>query len=418
MRIDDIIPGLRALGEDERLDALFELNWQQEVALVPLVFTVDDVIAELLDTLIGRYEQLPPEPARQFRALALAILRHARENNDAALYKRWSDWLEPRLAEDTEGLERLTYDNCLRLRADFDIDGLEAALNKWNVQGDSFWLLRKAALLADLGRDEEASQLSVHALNSIREQTQRGEKDIASWSRESFALLFRSSVLFGALGDWRENGPVRDRFDMRQEELKARGCPGRGDFFDLQERLAQPAPPLKQERESTRRFDLGSIHRTFNFGPLDPRIERLLAYQALRFQEEGGLPLRIGHAAVARQLVFDAARWLMDVAPTRAIDAFLRASPGSASKEFDKLFSRATIARINAGEADRLIDRAFRLIAAAKARIDAGNTEPRFWMERLKSARYRFARGPAYAASRAKASGDRAGLTCRSSISA
>ncbi|MDX8525386.1 SIR2 family protein [Mesorhizobium sp. MSK_1335] len=386
MRIHDIIPGLRELGEDERLDALFELNWQQEVALVPLVLTVDDVIAELLDTLIGRYEQLPPEQARQFRALALAILRHAREDNDAVLYKRWSDWLAPRLAEDTEGLERLTYDNCLRLRADFDIDGLEAALNKWNVQGDSFWLLRKAALLADLGRDEEASQLSVQALNAIREQTQRGAKDIASWSRESFALLFRSSVLFGALGDWRENGPVRDRFDMRQEELQARGCPGRSDFFDLQERLAQPAPPLKQERESTRRFDLGSIYRTFNLGPLDPRVERLLAYQALRFQEEGGLPLRIGHAAVARQLVFDAARWLMDVAPTRAIDAFLRASPGSANRDFDKLFSRATIARINAGEANRLIDRVFRLIAAAKERIDAGNTEPRFWMDRLKSA--------------------------------
>lgn len=386
MRLDDIISGLRALDEDERLDALFELNWQQEAALVPLALTVDDVVLELLDALIGRYEQLPPEPARQFRALALAILRHAREENDAGLHKRWSDWLAPRLAEDTEGLERLTYDSCLRLRADFDIDGLEAALKKWNVQGDSFWLLRKAALLADLGRDEEASLLSVQALNAIREQTQRGVTDIASWSRESFALLFRSSVLFGTLGDWHENGPVRDRFDMRQEELQARGCPGRSDFFNLMDRLAQPAPPLKQERESTRRFDLGSIYRTFNFGPLDPRIDRLLAYQALRFQEEGGLPLRIGHAAVARQVVFEAARWLMDVAPTRAIDAFLLASPGSTSKQFDALFSRSTIARVNAGEADRLIDRVLRLIDAAKKRVDAGKTEQRFWMERLKSA--------------------------------
>ncbi|ESW77788.1 SIR2 family protein [Mesorhizobium sp. C280B] len=386
MRLDDIISGLRALDEDERLDALFELNWQQEAALVPLALTVDDVVLELLDALIGRYEQLPPEPARQFRALALAILRHAREENDAGLHKRWSDWLAPRLAEDTEGLERLTYDSCLRLRADFDIDGLEAALKKWNVQGDSFWLLRKAALLADLGRDEEASLLSVQALNAIREQTQRGVTDIASWSRESFALLFRSSVLFGALGDWHENGPVRDRFDMRQEELQARGCPGRSDFFNLMDRLAQPAPPLKQERESTRRFDLGSIYRTFNFGPLDPRIDRLLAYQALRFQEEGGLPLRIGHAAVARQVVFEAARWLMDVAPTRAIDAFLLASPGSTSKQFDALFSRSMVARVNAGEADRLIDRVLRLIDAAKKRVDAGKTEQRFWMERLKSA--------------------------------
>ncbi|MER9133309.1 SIR2 family protein [Mesorhizobium sp. M0768] len=385
-RLGVIVHGLRALGEEERLEALFELNWQQEAALVPLVLTVDDVILELLDASIGRYEQLLPEQARQFRALALAILRHAREENDAGLYTRWADWLKPRLAEDKEGLERLSYDSCLRLRADFDIDGLETALKKWNVQGDSFWLLRKAALLADLGRDEEASQLSAQALNAIREQTQRGAKDIASWSRESFALLFRSSVLYGTIGDWHENKPARDRFDMRQEELQARGCPGRSDFFNFMERLAQPPPPLKQERESTRRFDLGSIYRTFNFGPLDPRVDRLLAYQALRFQEEGGLPLRIGHAAVARQVVFEAAFWLMDVAPTRAIDAFLRASAGLTSKEFDTLFSRSTIARINAGEADRLVDRVLRLIDAAKVRVDAGNMEPRFWMERLKSA--------------------------------
>lgn len=383
---EDLVAGLRALGEEERLDALFELNWQQERALVPLVLTVDDMILELLDALIDRYDQLSSEQARQFRALALAILRHAREENDLSVYTRWAGWLEPRLADDTEGVERLTYETCLRLRADCDVDGLEAALNKWNIKGDSFWLLRKAALLADLGRDEEASQLSAQSLNAIREQTRRGAKDIASWSRESFALLFRSAVLYGTIGDWHENKPARDRFDMRQEELQARGCPGHRDFFDLVRRLAHVAPALKQELEITQRFDLGSTYRTFNFGTIDPRIERLLAYQALRFQEEIGVPLRIGHAVVAKQLSLEAARWLMNVAPTRAIDALLRASPGSASKEFDKLLSRSTIARIEASEADRLIDRMFRLIAAAQKRVEAGGVETRFWMEQLKSA--------------------------------
>ena len=61
--------------------------------------------------------------------------------------------------------------------------------------GDSFWSLRKAALLSDLGRDAAASELSAQVLITIREQTLRGQKDVAAWSRESFTMLFRRGFL-------------------------------------------------------------------------------------------------------------------------------------------------------------------------------------------------------------------------------
>lgn len=384
--IYDIIRGLRAVEEDERLEALFELNWQLETALAPLILTVDDLVVELLDAIVGRYDGLDVNQAAHFRALAAAIVRHAREENDPALFNRWADWLEANVDDqDGDALDRLTYERILWHRAELDVDKLDELVTAWEIRGDRFSLLRKAGLLADLGRDGEAADLSAQALNLIRAQTLRGSQDIAAWSRETFALLFRSSVLYGELGRWAENKAVRDRFDLRQDQLQARGCPGKRDFFELIGRLAQATPPVREPIERTQKFDPGAFNITHHLGGVDPRAQRLIAYQALRFQEETGLPVRIGNTGVTSQILSEAARWLMDVAPTRAIDAFLRAAPGPTSKPFDNILTRSTVARMDATEADRLIDRLIRLIDAARVRIETGAPEAGFWRDRLKS---------------------------------
>lgn len=383
--VSDIVKGLRVMNEDERLDALFEFNWQHDAALTPLILTVDDIMVELLDAMAPRYDTLSQDQAFQYRALALAIMRHAREESDAAMFARWANWLEPRIVDDTEASDRLIYERCLKYRADLDIDALEALLDAWTVTGDTYWQVRKAGLLADLGRDKEASDLSSQALNAIRDQTTRGEKDIASWSRETFAMLLRSSALYGEIGKWEENKSVRDRLEIRQEQLQARGCPGKRDFFDLLDRLVQGPPPLKRQIERTRLFDLGSVNNTHRLHGLDPRLERLLAYQALRFQEESGMPARIGNAGLSVQLLTEAARWLIGVAPGRAFNALLRAAP-SGNKELDIILTRAAVARIETVQADALIDGAIRFIGAARSRVEAGIPEARFWMDRMKSA--------------------------------
>lgn len=381
----EIVLGLREMGEEERLSALFELNWQQERALVPLDLTVDDIAGELLDSLKDRYGALSPDLASRFRSIALALVRHGREVQDAALFESWATWLDTHIADDAEARERLTYERCLQLRSDSDIDGLELLVRSWTPSGDSFWSVRKAGLLADLGLKSEASDLSARALNLIREQASRGTKDIASWSRESFAMLFRSSDLFADYGRWRENKPVRERFDLRQDQLQAWGCPGKDDFFDLMERLAQDPPPFKTEIEVSARFDMGSTYKTHHFGGIDPRSRRLLALQALRFVEEAGLPVRISSSGLAAQIFTEAAKWLVDIAPGRALDAFILAAPSTTNKQFDAFLTREIVSRIDAAEADRQIGRAIGLIAAAKGRIEQGADETKHWAERLKS---------------------------------
>lgn len=378
--------GLRELPEEERLAALFELNWQLEAALVPLSLVGGKEVVALLEALHLRYSTLPPQSASYFRALVLAVIRHAREENDRELFTRWADWLEARLGDEPDLRDRLHYERCLERRAELDVDRLEALLERWSIVGDSFWSLRKAALLSDLGRDAAASELSAQVLLTIREQALRGQKDIAAWSRESFTMLFRGSVVQADFGKWLENQPVRDRFDLRQELLQARGCPGREDFFFLVQQLSQEPPSLRRRLEKKQDFDLGAVSSTLNMVMSDPRIDRLLAYQALRFQEESGLPIRTGNTNLAGQILTGASNWLMDIAPSRAMDALMQVLPGGADKTTETLLTRSVVAKIGVKEAQHLLDRTQRLMAAAKKRVEKGGADAQFWVDRLKAA--------------------------------
>src|SRR5690606_10523039 len=150
----------------------------------------------------------------------------------------------------------------------------------------------------DLGRDEEAGELALDALVAIRQRTRRGEKDIASWSRESLAMLFRWSFLHGRVGGWEKHHADRERFDERQDLLAARGSSLRADFFGLRDVLQAEPPALKGAVDRRPQFDLGTYTTKFQLAMQDPRVERLPAYRLLRFQEESGLPARVSHVDV------------------------------------------------------------------------------------------------------------------------
>lgn len=381
----EIDPGLKQMSDEERLATVFELNWQLETALIPLAFTIYDDVEATLDLFHDRYEGLSGEQSEQYRHLALAFLRHAREEGDDALFEKWSAWLAPRVRHHVNQRERLTYERCLKAVANTEIDTLEAELDAWRIEGDPYWLVRKAGLLADVGRETEADALSRKALAEIRNRTQRESDDVASWSRESYALLLQQASHHRDIGEWVARKSVRDRFDLRQDELAARGCSGRQDFWRLAGSLDQMPPRLKAEIELKQSFDIGSVVTTHHLGGTSPFVVRLQALIALRYQEETGIPARIGNAGIAAQMLQRAAHWLIDVAPHRALDAFVRAAPGSIDDAFENSFNRASVARAPAEQADRMITRLLRLADTALARIAAADAASPHWRARLRA---------------------------------
>jgi hypothetical protein len=385
LRLGDVIRAIRAQPPHQRIKPLFELNWQLERALIPLALTIDDLIVEVLQPFLDGNEDPPTAAPCELNGLGLALLRHAREEGDRTLFTRLLTWLEPRLAGDPEARDRLIYERCLELRASGELELLDRLIGEWQIEGDPFWAVRKAGLLAGLGQDEEAGSLALGALVDIRRRTRRGHQDIASWSRETFAMLFRWFFLHGQLHEWQQHQADREAFDERQDLLNSRGCPGRSDFFLLQQELSSEAPVLKNLIERNPQFDIGSLNTKFHLGGEDPRATRLRAYQALRFQEEAGLPARVAHVDVFGTTLEHAAFWLAEVAPHRALDALFQALPSSTEK-LQKLISRESVAQLDEAQANDLFDRLVRLIALALQRSENASANRRHWLDRLKSA--------------------------------
>lgn len=377
------IPGLPPV---ERLDALYEFDWQLQVSLVPLSLVLGGQAAHLLDELEPDFDSLDGHRADKFRALVLSVVRQAREEGDDALFRRWADWLTPRVALRGEERDRLTYEQCLQRRANLDFAALESQVSAWQVDGDPYWNVRRAGLLYDLGRDEEASELSVQALNEIRRRTSRGANDIPSWSRESYAMLLRSSFLYGDTGSWSAHKATRDRFDQRQDLLATRGCTGRQDFFRLTEALNQVPPPLLDPVERRTRFDIGSSSVKLRFAGASDAERRLLAYRAVRFLDETGIPSRMPNVKVGAQILEHASRWLIDVEPNAAIDALMRGGEKPGSDTFEEIFNRSTVASVDPHEADRLLGKLLRLANVAHVRATTPAQDRAFWQDRLRIA--------------------------------
>ncbi len=385
-RLIEVGSGLGRLPPEERLEVLYEIDWQLQVSLVPLSLALGDQVTGLLDELEPAFQRLDGTHADMFRALALSAVRLGRETGDEALFTRWADWLTPHVAHRPDERHRLTYERCLRLRADLQLAELEAQVSAWVIDGDPYWDVRRAGILSDLGREKEANKLSASALNEIRRRTTRGANDIASWSRESYAMLLRSTFLYGDLGSWSAHKPTRDRFDQRQDLLAARGCTGRQDFFRFIELLDQVPPPLQTAVERTTRFDIGSSNVKLRFGGSSHAERRLLAFRAIRYLDETGLPAKIGNVGVGSQMLEHAARWLIDVEPNGAVDALMRGSAKPGGDTFEALFDRATIASSDLKDADRLIGRLLRLADAAHGRFIANTANRMFWLDHLKVA--------------------------------
>ncbi len=343
----------------DALDALFELNWRYELALVPLAFDLAEPVRDVLAALEPEIAAANRGVRGQFWQLAIALVRHAREENDVELFDKWVAALQPLAAADGDVASRLEMERLLLLRARLDFAALETRVTAWEPQGDAMWLVRKASVLADLGRDRGADTASEAALGQIRERTAKDKEDVFAWSRESYALVLREAFTLG----WRDAPsdivvrPVREQLRERQEELASRTCDALAELEWFRSELDRAPIGLADGDMSTHAgFDLGTINRTFHLGAPHPLVVRLRAFQAIRFTEESGLPARAGYTTISQGLLRRAAVWLQGLSP-RGIRAFVPACDDPSDKHLAPMFSRAGVASLDDAQTAELSDR-------------------------------------------------------------
>ena len=325
----------------ERLDALAELVWRREVQLDPILAELEAAVAGVLKEIDCQLRHVGGEVAHdidwrhirhQWRTLAAALVTTARFEFDREKFEHWIDELAPFKGEDEDVAERVGHETCLWMLNCQDYAQLDALVNEWKPRAaDPAWLLRKAALLSDLGRTEEARKIALSVLDSVR-----------SWSNDPGSL---ARVSYEAWALWLAHAINKDPETSvsRLRELKSRfrelaqyRCDPRAEFR-AQESAVVGNPPVEKHKP----FELGmTIGKGWSFSNV-ANFRARASLRAIRLVEVVGSP-----SAATGSLLNRAAEALLPFSPEWTASLTVRSIHGSIDRRFSKTLSRWRVAFI------------------------------------------------------------------------
>ena len=383
-RILAALPNLA--GGVERLGALSELVWRGEVILDPLEkdLKVKEAVAGVLQEvdcssrLVGGEvrEDLDWRPLRrQWRTLAGALLTAARFDFDREEFDHWIKQLAPFMMEDEDLVERVEHEKCLWALSQQDYLQLSDLVGQWNPRAtDPAWLLRKAAMLAELGRHQEARELAFGVLETVRKWSD-GPARLAGGSREAWALR-----LVHVTDDDREDMISKLReLESRNRELAQLRCDPT-DELRAHERAVVGSPPVEKQRP----FDLGrTAGEGWSFSNV-AHYRALAALRAIRFVEVVGSP-----SAASGGLLHRAAEALRPYSPQWTAALTLRCAMGNPTQEFSRTLSRWRIASMAPDLALSLAQSQRRTIDLALEQVERSTDAVQtwwLWSQRLEAA--------------------------------
>ena len=365
-----LLLSLERVGPVERLKALRELIWRQEVLLLPIRPGMESSIEETLNLFdcqertidgVPSPESLWVEIREAWRNTAATLVTTARFSFDHPLFIERIKSLSPFLEEDAELQNRILHERCLWSVYDMQFDELNDLLSTWNTDNcDPAWMMRKSALLWEAGQDREAEELLQAAISATRAMP-ADERSIAAQSRESWATL--SAIRYHNR---------RDLLD-RLRELASLRC----DVFEDRQAVLEDMKPAVPDDEP-RTFDINVRRGSVRFSNYDPQAA---AYRAVRLAELTGQPpfakddflLLTVWAEVMRK----AAQQLSSHDTELAVRLVLRACHDDSDKALQDVLSRVRIANLETGQADRLSQACLRAIDHRLAHTTRPATAPR-----------------------------------------
>ena len=364
----------------ERLKAIRELVWRREILLDPISSELEAAAQDVLNLIDCQNRTIDgstdPEiewgPIREaWRTVALALVTAARHSLDQNIFEQRIEALLPFLQDDIDVDHRIRHERCLWAIYSMDFGALDGLLKDWRTENcDPVWMMRKAALLFETGQHDEATELSEHALSTIRGMP-TGDLSLAGPSRESWALWLVAQPKDYQL------------FSKRWNELAPLKCNAL-----TERRLIEDAIKDNSGTEEAPSFDLGT--RRVQGQSFSNADSRGAAYRAIRLSEVAGLPPSVNdHMQVATNILKLAAEKLSTSDPEMAIRLVLRALTYDQDKTLMRVLSRTHVAALSADSARALAEICNSVIEYALPRMagtDARGHRPVFWIERIQVA--------------------------------
>lgn len=350
-----------SLPPAQRLMWLYELTWRYELCLMPLwdayakkleeaialISPFPDLVghspAKLSPTIDNRDELNWRELSEAWIALTLSLVRYRRENSELEQFEKVSTSTALLVGRYEEIGSFLAYQRCLLGLEQLDHVRVRQTLAEWDriSPSDAFWVVRRAAVRAEVGDSEKAEKEAEAALRAIRDQTNYDAdgacaNDVHALSREGWAMMVLAGVQIGRrllTTDQRPN------YRGRWEDLNAQRC---NPWTELErfELLLAGSPPESPEAKNRRSRNRGQL-----FLSSEGTLARLQpALQAARFLEEVGYPIRSQNVSLGAELLRRAAAWLRSELPERALTLLLRLREDDPIKEFLSDHRVATLA--------------------------------------------------------------------------
>lgn len=376
------------------IDFAYELVWRMEKCLCPL--SKDQT--ELVEFVLKKYKPfsgkgdttnpqfLMPENLKwkeldwqmirkTWLSLSLSILRFYREEGLIAKWEtrdREIEGVEQYLSPDQSA--NLHYERVLHAVFALDLPEIEKQLKDWpDNESLPFWEVKRAGVLAEIGRIEQAEKILEQSLKNIRSQLNLKPitTDYSLVSQEAFTMLLFQYVGLSALskkGEWSEIQEFKQQFSERWNALKQYKCDPWNELKLFEVCLEKP-PVERQEHVEKRGFDIGRITETYHFGEDD---EAFSAYAFLRFCEEVGIPFRMPNVVLGKKSAEGTLSRITKYSPFWALATMVRIGD---SKVVDQIFNRESMNNFDVAYVDSLVERYLESITQCQDEMGSGSAK-------------------------------------------
>jgi len=378
-----IIAAFPNLNAGERLEAIYELVWRREILLEPMSTELESATVSTLAAVDCQGRRLDgvedanamwSDIREKWRYAAFALVTAARFRLDTTLFDSRIKSLEPFENDHPDVFHRLKQERCLQAIYSMDFEGLEVLLDDWTTRDcDPIWMIRKASLLWESVRNDEAKELVEQALDAIRSMSFGGD-NFAGASREGWALW---SVY--TLDNRKEIG-------RRWDQLAPLKC----DAMLEREIVSSQIGDFDESREVPS-FDL--VLRRVKGLRLSARSPKVAAHRGIRLTEIAGLPPVTRHnelinTPVGSGTLKPAAEILATIHPELAIRLVLRVSDIETDETLNRVLSRSRVATLSETSASLISDMCIDAISYSLPRLttDGGSKLSLPWIERMRVA--------------------------------
>ena len=347
----------------ERLLALGELVWRLDTLLLPLFSKLEEIGSKTLDRIRCHQKTIENDDGSPgdigkvswhnlgdaWCRVALVLARSARNRGDRATWTKWLNLLTVFAEADADVGQQVAYERCLWSLVRLDYDALNTSLREWNpTKTDAAWAVRKAGILTEIERLEEAAPIFKAALTDVRRNRRRDVDDLRALSREGWSLwLVLAFTTFGGKTEEFVDSP--EPFD-RWRELFVHQCDAHTEYYSLLSELEKDENTGEVVKDP---FELDRRIVSFNFsGGLSNRT--LAAYQMLSLSEVTGLPHICNHLSIlavgirkAVNITGDAERWSSSL-------RVIRLAQSASDEVIGEFFTRSGVALYSNDEIDNL----------------------------------------------------------------